>query len=42
MRSANLEAIVHLQRGIEASGHLSDDARKTGWNLTSNSLSGPA
>ena len=28
MRSANLEAIVHLQRGIEASGHLSDDARK--------------
>jgi len=28
MRSANLEAIAHLQRGIEASGHLADDARK--------------
>ncbi|HEV7441561.1 MAG TPA: adenylate/guanylate cyclase domain-containing protein [Steroidobacteraceae bacterium] len=28
MRSANLEAIAHLQRGIEASGHLPDSARK--------------
>ena len=28
MRSANLEAIAHLQRGIEASGHLPDGARK--------------
>src|SRR6185312_16585359 len=28
MRSANLEAIVHLQRGIEALGHLPDSARK--------------
>jgi class 3 adenylate cyclase/tetratricopeptide (TPR) repeat protein len=28
MRSANLEAIAHLQRGIEASGHLTDVARK--------------
>jgi predicted ATPase/class 3 adenylate cyclase len=27
MRSANLEAIAHLQRGIEASGHLPDGAR---------------
>jgi class 3 adenylate cyclase/tetratricopeptide (TPR) repeat protein len=28
MRSANLEAIAHLQRGIEASGHLPDGERK--------------
>jgi predicted ATPase/class 3 adenylate cyclase len=28
MRSANLEAIAHSQRGIEASGHLADGARK--------------
>jgi predicted ATPase len=28
MRSANLEAIAHLQRGIEASGHLPDSAQK--------------
>jgi class 3 adenylate cyclase/tetratricopeptide (TPR) repeat protein len=28
MRSANLEAIAHLQRGIEASDHLPDSARK--------------
>ncbi|MCK1296621.1 AAA family ATPase [Bradyrhizobium sp. 24] len=28
MRSANLEAIAHLQRGIEASGHLPDSERK--------------
>ena len=28
MRSANLEAIAHLQRGIEASGHLPDGSRK--------------
>ena len=28
MRSANLEAIVHLERGIEASAHLPDGARK--------------
>jgi predicted ATPase len=28
MRSANLEAIAHLQRGVEASGHLPDSARK--------------
>ena len=28
MRSANLEAIVHLQRGIETTGHLPDSARK--------------
>ena len=28
MRSANLEAIAHLQRGIEASGHLPDGGRK--------------
>ena len=28
MRSANLEAIVHLQRGIEALGHLPDGAGK--------------
>jgi predicted ATPase/class 3 adenylate cyclase len=28
MRSANLEAIAHLQRGIEASGHRPDGARK--------------
>jgi class 3 adenylate cyclase len=28
MRSANLEAIAHAQRGIEASGHLADGARK--------------
>jgi predicted ATPase/class 3 adenylate cyclase len=28
MRSANLEAIAHLQRGIEASGRLPDSARK--------------
>ena len=28
MRSANLEAIAHLQRGIEASGRLSDGAAK--------------
>ncbi|TFW56891.1 adenylate/guanylate cyclase domain-containing protein [Bradyrhizobium sp. MOS001] len=28
MRSANLEAIAHLQRGIEASGHLPEGARK--------------
>jgi predicted ATPase/class 3 adenylate cyclase len=28
MRSANLEAIAHLQRGIEASGHLPDGRRK--------------
>ena len=28
MRSANLEAIAHSQRGIEASGHLPDGARK--------------
>lgn len=28
MRSANLEAIAHLQRGIEASGHLPDSARR--------------
>ena len=28
MRSANLEAIAHLQRGIEASGHLPDGKRK--------------
>src|SRR3982075_3282008 len=27
-RSANLEAIAHLQRGIEASGHLPDGGRK--------------
>ena len=28
MRSADLEAIAHAQRGIEASGHLADGARK--------------
>lgn len=28
MRSANLEAIAHSQRGIEAAGHLADGARK--------------
>src|SRR5258708_5948092 len=28
MRSANLEAIAHSQRGIEASGHLPDGARR--------------
>jgi predicted ATPase/class 3 adenylate cyclase len=28
MRSANLEAIAHSRRGIEASGHLPDGARK--------------
>jgi len=28
MRSANLEAIAHLQQGIEASGHLPDGSRK--------------
>jgi class 3 adenylate cyclase/predicted ATPase len=28
MRSANLEAIAHLQRGIEASGHLPEGARR--------------
>jgi tetratricopeptide (TPR) repeat protein len=28
MRSANLEAIVHLERGIAASAHQADDARK--------------
>ena len=28
MRSANLEAIAHLQRGIETSGHLPDSPRK--------------
>jgi predicted ATPase/class 3 adenylate cyclase len=28
MRSANLEAIAHLQRGIEASAHLHDGVRK--------------
>jgi tetratricopeptide (TPR) repeat protein len=28
MRSANLEAIAHLQRGIEASGHRPDGAQK--------------
>ncbi|MGC1960052.1 MAG: AAA family ATPase, partial [Pseudolabrys sp.] len=28
MRSANLEAIAHLQRGIETTGHLPDSARK--------------
>ena len=28
MRSANLEAIAHLQRGIEASGHRPEGARK--------------
>jgi class 3 adenylate cyclase/tetratricopeptide (TPR) repeat protein len=28
LRSANLEAIAHLQRGIEASAHLPDGARK--------------
>ena len=28
MRSANLEAIAHLQRGIEALGHLPDSTRK--------------
>jgi predicted ATPase len=28
MRSTNLEAIAHLQRGIEASAHLADDERR--------------
>jgi predicted ATPase/class 3 adenylate cyclase len=28
LRSANLEAIAHLERGIEASGHLPDGGRK--------------
>jgi class 3 adenylate cyclase/tetratricopeptide (TPR) repeat protein len=28
MRSANVEAIAHLERGIEAAGHLADGARK--------------
>jgi predicted ATPase/class 3 adenylate cyclase len=28
LRSANLEAIAHLQRGVEASSHLPDSARK--------------
>jgi tetratricopeptide (TPR) repeat protein len=28
MRSANLEAIAHLRRGIEATGHLPDGARR--------------
>jgi len=42
MRSANLEAIAHAHRGIEALGHLPDGHERTGWSLTCNSLWGPA
>ena len=41
MRSANLEAIAHLQRGIEASGHLPDGARKDRMELDFQFALGP-
>ena len=41
MRSANLEAIAHSQRGIEASGHLADGARKDRLELDFQLVLGP-
>jgi class 3 adenylate cyclase/predicted ATPase len=41
MRSANLEAIAHAQRGIEASGHLPDGARKNRLELDFQLVLGP-
>lgn len=41
MRSANLEAIAHAQRGIEASGHLPDDPRKDRLELDFQLVLGP-
>src|SRR5882672_12935339 len=42
MRSANLEAIAHLQRGIEASGHLADGVRKDRLELDFQLALGPS
>jgi class 3 adenylate cyclase/tetratricopeptide (TPR) repeat protein len=41
MRSANLEAIAHLERGIKALAHLADDARKTRLELDFQFALGP-
>jgi predicted ATPase/class 3 adenylate cyclase len=41
MRSANLEAIAHSQRGIEASGHLADGARTDRLELDFQLVLGP-
>jgi class 3 adenylate cyclase len=41
MRSANLEAIAHLQRGIEVSVHLADGARKDKLELDFRFAMGP-
>ncbi|MBM7484460.1 MULTISPECIES: adenylate/guanylate cyclase domain-containing protein [Bradyrhizobium] len=41
MRSANLEAIAHLQRGIEASGHLPEGAGKDKLELAFHFALGP-
>jgi class 3 adenylate cyclase/tetratricopeptide (TPR) repeat protein len=41
MRSANLEAIAHSQRGIEAAGHLADGARKDRLELDFQLVLGP-
>jgi class 3 adenylate cyclase/tetratricopeptide (TPR) repeat protein len=41
MRSANLEAIAHLQRGIEASAHLPDGVRKDRLELDCQYALGP-
>ncbi len=42
MRSANLEAIAHSQRGIEASGHLPDGAQKDRLELDFQLVLGPS
>lgn len=41
MRSANLEAIAHSQRGIEALGHLADSGGKDRWELDFHLALGP-
>ena len=40
MRSANLEAMAHLQRGIEVSGLFPTGRKRTGWSSIFNSVSG--